>query len=125
MNKPTDMEAGKKRILIAEHDPDMLFILHEVLRKAGYAVESSKGTSIVESRHEWPDLFIVDKDLKSMDGMEVCKILKVREETKRIPIIMLSSYEVRKRAARAGVEEFMRKPFQVKTLLQTVKKHLQ
>lgn len=119
------MEAGKKRILIAENDPDMLFILHEVLGKAGYTVESSKGTSIVESKHRWPDLFIVDKDLKAVDGIEICRFLRVKRETKRIPIIMLSSQQVRRRAARAGVNEFLRKPFPVKALLQSVKKHLQ
>lgn len=119
------MEAGKKRILIAENDPDMLFILHEVLRKAGYAVESSKGASIVEARHQWPDLFIVDKDLKAVDGIAVCKFLKVRDETKEIPIIMLSSYEIKKRATRIGVNEFIKKPFQVKALLRSVRKCLQ
>ncbi len=118
------MEAGKKRILIAENDPDMLFILHQVLRKAGYAVESSKGTSIVEAKHTWPDLFIVDRDLPSIDGMAVCKFLRVRAETKCIPIIMLSSYEMRKKAARVGVNEFIKKPFDVNTLLKSVERHL-
>ena len=118
------MQPSRKRILIAENDPDMLFILHTALSQAGYFVESSKGSSIVEARHQWPDLFIVDRDLPTIDGLAVCKYLRVQKETKKIPIIMVSAYSIKNKARQAGANEFIEKPFELNTLLQTVDKYI-
>jgi|SRR5690606_20019786 len=114
-----------KKILLAEDDPDIRFILNVVLKDAGYEVEPlAAGSAIVEGKREWPDLFILDKGLPVIDGLALCKYLKVKEETKNIPIIMISSYhKLRKKAAAVGVDDFIEKPFDLKVLLNAVARH--
>lgn len=114
-----------KRILLAEHDPDIRFILQLVLNEAGYqVVPLSTGQTIVEGKHEWPDLFILDRSLPVVDGLTLSKFLKVKEETRDIPIIMISSYyNLKSRAREAGVDDFIEKPFDLQSLLSLVKKH--
>jgi two-component system phosphate regulon response regulator PhoB len=115
-----------KKILLAEDDEDIRFILNLVLKEAGYEVEPlPAGTAIVEKIDEWPDLFILDKALPTIDGLAVCKYLKIRKETKDIPIIMISSYhKLKSKAREVGADDFIEKPFDLKVLLSLVEKHL-
>jgi DNA-binding response OmpR family regulator len=115
-----------KKILVAEDDKDILFILDMILNDAGYKVEPlPEGTSIVHDRKDWPDLFILDKDLPSIDGLAICKYLKLNDETKNIPIIMISCFHyLKNKAKEAGVDEFIEKPFELKQLLSTVEKYV-
>jgi DNA-binding response OmpR family regulator len=115
-----------KKITVAENDQDILFILDLVLKDAGYKVEPMHDAiSIVSGGKEWPDLFILDKDMPTIDGLAVCKYLRVNRETKDIPIIMISAYhKLKKQAREAGVNDFLEKPFDLKTLLGTVCKYV-
>jgi DNA-binding response OmpR family regulator len=113
------------KILLAEDDPDIRFILKLVLNDAGYqVVPLPAGDTIVEGKHEWPDLFILDKSLPVIDGLAICKFLKVKEETRDIPIIMISSYhKLKSKAREVGVDDFIEKPFDIQNLLSLVRKH--
>lgn len=115
-----------KKILLAEDDADIRFILHLVLNEAGYHVEPvSTGQNIVEGKHDLPDLFILDKALPVIDGLAICKYLKIKEETRDIPIIMISAFhQLKKKARDLGVDEFLEKPFDVKHLVSLVHKHI-
>jgi len=115
-----------KKIMLAEDDADIRFILKTVLSEAGYEVEPlSEGSEIVVGRKEWPDLFILDKGLPTIDGLAICKYLKIQKETKDIPIIMISSYhKLKSRAAEVGVDDFIEKPFDLKVLLSAVEKQI-
>jgi CheY-like chemotaxis protein len=99
----------------------MLFLLEKTLTGAGYLVESCKaGTGIVNSRHIWPDLFILDKNLPTIDGIAVSKFLRLQEHTKHIPIVMISAYPLKEKASEAGVDFFIQKPFNLDSLLTVV-----
>ena len=115
-----------KKILIAENDPDILYILDVILKNAGYHVQVlNHGSPIVESQVDLPDLFILDKDLPVIDGLAISKYLKLKDETREIPIIMISAYhKLKQKAEDAGVNEFVEKPFDVQTLLSTIEKYL-
>lgn len=115
-----------KKILLAEDDPDIRFILKTVLSDAGYEVALlPEGHTIVEGRHEWPDLFILDKSLPVIDGMALSKYLKIKEDTRDIPIILLSSnHKLKNKAKHAGVDAFIEKPFDLKLLLNTIEQQL-
>jgi DNA-binding response OmpR family regulator len=115
-----------KKIVLAEDDPDIRLILNMVLHEAGYEVEPlPAGDTIVEGKHAWPDLFILDKALPVIDGLAISKFLKVKEETKNIPIIMISCYhKLKHKAKQAGVDDFIEKPFNIKQLLSVVDKHI-
>ena len=116
-----------KKILLAEDDEDIRFILNMVLKKAGYHVEPlPSGYKIVAGECALPDLFILDKDLPTIDGFALCKYLKIKEETKDIPIIMISSYhKLKRKAQEIGVDAFIEKPFDIKRLLAVVQKHIE
>jgi DNA-binding response OmpR family regulator len=115
-----------KKITIAEDDQDILFILDMILNDAGYQVEAlNDGTSIVAGKKEWPDLFILDKDMPMVDGIAICKYLRLNEETKNIPVIMISAYhKLKSKAHDAGVNDFLEKPFELKDLLHIVGKYI-
>src|SRR5688572_13595995 len=114
------------KILVAEHDNDLRFILDRILNDAGHHVESlNEGSSIVNGQVKWPDVFILDQQMPTIDGLALSKYLKINIETKNIPIIMISSYpEVKKKARRLGINEFLEKPFRSKDLLKSVERQV-
>ena len=115
----------KKRIIIAEDDLDILFTLNLMLENAGYEIEiSSSGKYILEGEYDFPDLFILDKRIPDMDGLEVCRQLRLRPECKDIPIIVISaSPKFGPQALMAGANDFLQKPFQMDDLLRMVNRY--
>lgn len=115
----------KKRILIIENDLDMLFLLEKALISEGYIVECCKGgATVVDYKHTWPDLFILDKDLPAIDGIALSKFLRLHKATKEIPIIMISAYRIKAKAKKAGIDKFIHKPFELSYLLNIVDKYV-
>lgn len=115
-----------KKIVIAEDDADIRLILNMLLKDAGYSVEAfSQASSIIDGKHDKADLFILDKDLPVIDGLAVCKYLRLKKDTKDVPIIMISAYHYLKgKAKEVGVNDFIEKPFGVRNLLSMVEKHI-
>lgn len=110
-----------KKVVIVEDDPDLLFLLGKVLMQAGYRVECLRdGTIILNSNFVWPDLFILDKKMESMDGITITKYLKSNKRM-QIPIVMMSgTQEFAHKAFQAGVDYFLEKPLNIKKLLKIV-----
>ena len=101
----------KKHILVVDDDHDFLSLVINLLTKEGYDVKGiSNGISIVEGHIEWPDLFILDKQMEFIDGMAISKFLRMHTIGKNIPIVMLSASNSRKSAAAAGVNFYLEKP---------------
>ncbi len=74
-----------------------------------------------------PDVMVLDWMLPSVSGIEVCRQLKARAETRDIPIIMLSarSEEVDKvRGLETGADDYVVKPYSVSELLARVRTQL-
>jgi DNA-binding response OmpR family regulator len=111
-----------KRILITDNDPGIQDIFKIILGKAGYHVSVlSNGAPIMKNNYERPDLFLIDKQLSGVDGLDICKYLKSRDETKEIPVIIVSaSPDLDKLSADAGADAFLEKPFMIKDLLRLV-----
>jgi CheY-like chemotaxis protein len=114
------------KIVVAENDTDMQFILGQLLNGAGYNVEVlNEGSKIVNEQVDVPDLFILDQQMPTIDGVALTKYLKINSRTKNVPVVMISAYPgVRKRAEQIGVNDFLEKPFQAKTLLEIVERHV-
>lgn len=114
------------KILLAEDDQDLRFMLHRMLNDAGYNVESvDEGSGIVDGKVDWPDVFILDQQMATIDGLALSKYLKINNATKDIPIIMISAYpESRKKAKRIGVSDFLQKPFESRDLLRVIERHV-
>jgi DNA-binding response OmpR family regulator len=119
------MEEARQRILVVENDQDTLFLIETALSNAGYFVETCiAGSGIVEFQYTVPDLFILDKELPTIDGIAVCKFLRLQAATRAVPIIMISGYQVKNKAKQAGIDEFVKKPFHLNYLLRLVKKYV-
>jgi DNA-binding response OmpR family regulator len=116
----------KHKILLLEDDPDILFTLTMMLENEGYEVKPlSNGKSIMDDACELPHLYILDKRMPDMDGLDVCRHLRNREESKNIPVIIISaSQKFGPLALKAGASDFLEKPFQMKTFLALVRKYL-
>jgi two-component system cell cycle response regulator len=110
------------RILVADDDTDLLLLLESILRKAGYEVTCySEPCTIVNSKCDWPDLFVLDKNMKVIDGFALSKYLKLNALTKNIPIVMISAIpEYETKALDIGVSYFMSKPLNTTKLLEVI-----
>lgn len=116
----------KKRILITDDDEGVQDIFKIIFEKAGYEVEIfGEAISIFENKYKSPHLFILDKQLSGQDGLKLCAFLKKQASTKNIPVIIVSATpDIGKLALKAGADDFIEKPFQIKELLQKVEKWL-
>ena len=117
---------AKKTILAIDDEKDILNLLQYNLDKEGYQVLSaSTGEAGLElARNKKPDLVLLDLMLPGLDGLEVCKILKNSNQTKRIPVIMLTAKgsEIDQVVGlEIGASDYIPKPFSVKVLLARVK----
>ena len=126
MDRQGDALARKKRIMIAEDDDDILLTLSVILENAGYEVETSKtGRFILECRYAPPDLFILDKRVPDIDGLDVCRMLRSMPEYRKTPVIIISaSPKFGSKALAAGANDFLEKPFEIHRLLTMIKTYV-
>jgi len=109
-------------ILLAEDDPDILFMVSFKLRRAGLDVlETTDGPGALEAaRREPPDLALLDIRLPRLDGFAVCRELRSGPHTTDIPIIVVTARsrpQDREQAYAAGANDFVVKPFSPRELL--------
>ena len=104
------------RILVADDDPLSIKLLNFRLRSVGHEVISavSGGEALGIAMREKPDLVLLDIMMPVMNGFQVLRKLKLQEETKNIPVIMLTSKVQEKDVVfglEAGAEDYITKPF--------------
>ena len=115
------------RIIIVEDDSAVSDILSILLRRNGFIVEEYvTGETLMEGNFTPPDLFLLDKQLADMDGIDICRHLKNQPLTKDIPVIILSATPgLHKLVKESGADAFIEKPFTSRFLLSTIKSLLQ
>lgn len=107
-----------KRITVADDDPAILDAVSMMLEMEGYEVSSTLNGNSILDHTEVPDAYILDIWMSGADGRELCKILKAKENTKDIPVILISaSNDLQKSATYAGADDFLAKPFEIDDLL--------
>lgn len=104
------------KILVADDEKNILKLLKVNLERAGCEViTASDGIEVLEIlKEDKPDLIILDIMMPRMDGITVLKKLKENEETKSIPVIMLtikSSDEDIFKGWQEGADAYLTKPF--------------
>jgi two-component system, OmpR family, phosphate regulon response regulator PhoB len=109
-------------ILVVEDEEPIQLLLRYNLEAEGYRVRSTAMGEDVPFLvgEERPDLVILDWMLPGLSGIEVCRLLGARAETKDIPVIMLTARgeeAERVRGLATGADDYMVKPFSVKELL--------
>jgi DNA-binding response OmpR family regulator len=115
-----------KSILIVEDDDSILDVLRIILNNAGYkTILYSDGRGVISGQFESPDLFLLDKQLSGLDGLDICKHLKENPRTKDIPIIMVSANpQIATLSIEAGANDYIEKPFTIELLLRKVRKQI-
>src|SRR5829696_9045115 len=111
--------ARPARVLVVEDDEEIAQALQRSLRMEGYDVRiAGDGVSALDDAHAFlPDLVILDLGLPRMDGIDVAKSLRERDDT---PILMLTArdaVEARVDGLDAGADDYLVKPFERQELL--------
>jgi two-component system, OmpR family, phosphate regulon response regulator PhoB len=109
-------------ILIVEDEADVALMLRYNLEAEGFKVQTAAtGDEAVERMREAiPDLILLDWMLPGLSGIELCRRWRAREETSRVPIIMITARgeeEERIRGLATGADDYVVKPFSVPELI--------
>lgn len=117
----------KKKVVIAEDDPALLDALQLVFKRAGFEVSGyPNGSVLMNSALDIPDIFLIDRQLSGIDGLDICRYLKKNGATRHVPVIILSaSPGIGALVKNAGAEAFVEKPFSNKVLIALVQQLLQ
>ncbi|GGH43595.1 phosphate regulon transcriptional regulatory protein PhoB [Frigidibacter albus] len=123
------MPADTPSVLIVEDEPAQREVLAYNLEAEGFRVAQAENgeEALLLVSEDRPDLIVLDWMLPNVSGIEVCRRLKSRSETRGVPIIMLSarSEEVdRVRGLETGADDYVIKPYSVVELMARVRTQL-
>ena len=115
-------------VLVVDDDCEIVTAATLRLRAAGYrtqtAYDGESGVALAAGCH--PDAILLDVRMPRKDGLTALKELKRRDDTKNIPVVMLSASIVDQQAALdAGARFFLKKPYGGDTLLQAISSALE
>ncbi|MBI3491442.1 MAG: response regulator transcription factor [Acidobacteria bacterium] len=112
----------KRRVLIGEHDEGTAQLIKRTLEQ-GRALEACIATdgfgALQAALQQTPDLIVLDAELFDPDGMTVCRMLRARQRTSRVPIVMISDHASdteRVRGLSIGADDYVAKPFNIDEL---------
>lgn len=117
------------RILIIEDEKDAVELLQFSLGASGYrTLAAGDGwTGVQTAERERPDLILLDLMLPELDGIAVCELLRRKESTAHIPIIMLTACateDARVIGLEAGADDYVTKPFSQRELMVRIRRLL-
>jgi two-component system phosphate regulon response regulator PhoB len=118
MSKPT--------ILVVEDEAPLLTLLRYNLEKQGFRVEEAADgqEALMRVSEARPDLVLLDWMLPALSGLEVCRQLRRRPNTRDLPIIMVTARTEDQDAVRAldlGADDYIAKPFVMDALLARIR----
>ena len=120
-------ETLTKKVLVCDDDPDILFMLENLLSESGYAVSTANGHEefFDRIRESEPDLILLDVRMPEHDGFWIAE--ELQRQNINVPVIFVSAHNrsvYRLCAPIAGAIDFITKPFEPETLLDRVSKAL-
>lgn len=123
------MAAQQPRVLVVEDEPAQREVLAYNLEAEGFDVSRAENgeEALILVDEDMPDIIVLDWMMPNLSGIEVCRRLKMKAETRSIPVIMLSarSEEVdRVRGLETGADDYVIKPYSVIELMARVRSQL-
>lgn len=120
---------AKQKILIVEDEESLLKLESILLTSKGYQVRGvSNGQAALDAiGEEHPDLVLLDIMLPEIDGFEICRRIKANNETKHIPVVMLTAKKSREDMARGeevGADWYITKPFKSAMVIETIQRFI-
>jgi two-component system phosphate regulon response regulator PhoB len=114
------------RILIVEDEEPLTLLLRYNLEAEGYEVETTARGDEAEIKlnEAPPDLVVLDWMLPGLSGIELCRRLRARPQTERLPVIMLTARgeeAERVRGLATGADDYIVKPFSVPELIARIR----
>jgi len=104
------------RVLVIDDEPDVLLLCRVNLERAGHEVleapDGERGMAL--ARSERPDMIVLDVMLPRIDGFEVLETFRELEETRNVPVVMLTAkaqHEDQVRGWSSGASGYVTKPF--------------
>jgi signal transduction histidine kinase len=117
--------AANARILAVDDNPAALYATGRVLRSAGYEVTTANTGHGALAAAGDADLVVLDVNLPDLDGFEVCRRLRARPETARLPVLHLSATFTqpadRQVGLGAGADGYLTRPVEPQVLIATVR----
>lgn len=119
------MESNLKKVLIVDDEPDILEIISYNLIKEGYEIQTAKdGIEALDRVASFkPDLVILDIMMPKMNGVEVCKTLRLKPEYNDTLIIFLTALSDESsqiKGLETGADDYVSKPISPKVLVSRV-----
>lgn len=116
----------KSKILVVDDEENIVELIRMNLESSGYEViDAYTGMEAITKTSTFlPDLILLDLMLPDIDGLQVCKMLRLNEQTKNIPIIMITarSEETDKvEGLSMGADDYITKPFGILELEARIK----
>lgn len=114
-----------KILLIADDEPYILYMLSMYLRHQQFEIIAATSKDDIERKlaDGIPDLFILDINLGTDDGREICKKLKIARP--HIPVILISARpDLISAAKMSGADAYIEKPFEFSSFITTINRLL-
>ena len=125
---PQEKRTSRGTILVVDDSPTICRLVDIILKRRGYrVVAASNGLEALARINDGlPSMIFLDITMPRMDGYQLCKIIRGNQETKDIPVVMLTGKDGfidKVRGRMAGSTGYITKPFEPDTLLQAVEKY--
>ena len=122
-------DADKPLVLVVDDEPAQRALLRYNLQAAGYRVSmaSDGEEALMQAAENPPDVILLDWMLPRLPGIEVCRQIKARPETRSAAVIMVSARSEegdRVRGLETGADDYIVKPYSVAELVARVKANL-
>jgi DNA-binding response OmpR family regulator len=114
-------------VLVVEDEPDIAGLIKHTLEKTGQMqvdIAASGDAALRMIRERERHLMILDLNLPVLSGLDVCRIVRARQETAQLPIIMLTartSESERVAGLEIGADDYITKPFSLRELVARVR----
>ena len=120
------MKGEKNRVLIIDDDLELIKLMNIYFKNSGVVarVESSGSAGINAIDEFQPDVIILDIAMPKMDGLEVCKKIRLTKNKRILPIIAFTAFhkdEIKNAMMAAGANLYLVKPIEMSSLLKHAK----